>query len=461
MDSAATTDRPLSLFYSYSHKDEDFRSELGSHLSFLRRMNLAAEWHDRMIGAGDDWKRAIDLNLASADIILLLVSADFIASDYCWGEEMAKALAKHRAGKARVIPVILRPCHWTSTPIGRLQAVPKDGSPVSEWTNRDAAFYDIAVAVEGTIQELHEQRRRAAEEAQREAAEARQQAEATAAPADAPKPKPPSQPRRRGDVYIGVNPRDLPDVAVFKDFDEPWCPEMVLIPKGSFVMGSADDEEGREKNEGPQHRVTFDCRFALGRYSVTFEQYDHFCVDTGREKPSDDGAGRGRHPVINVSWQDAAAYCVWFAKASGKSYRLPSEAEWEYACRAGTTTRYSFGDKISRDQANFVYGVWRNFGTLLGSAKTADVGSYLSNPWGLYEMHGNVWEWVEDCWHHNYQDAPQDGSARGSDNPAVRVARGGSWDDFARLLRSAARNRCFPVSRNIRVGFRLAMTLTP
>ena len=178
MDSAAATDRPLSLFYSYSHRDEAFRCELGSHLSFLRRMNLTAEWYDRMIGAGDDWKRQIDRNLAAADIVLLLVSADFIDSDYCWGDEMTKALARHDCGEARVVPVILRPCRWTSTPLARLQAVPKDGRPVSEWTSRDAAFDDIAVAVERILQDLREQRRRVAEQARREP-EAKRRAEAS------------------------------------------------------------------------------------------------------------------------------------------------------------------------------------------------------------------------------------------------------------------------------------------
>ncbi|QLQ24890.1 MAG: TIR domain-containing protein [Dechloromonas sp.] len=173
--------KPLSLFYSYSHRDEAFREELEAHLAYLRRGKLIAEWHDRMIGAGDEWKQQIDHSLATADIVLLLVSADFIASDYCWGEEMTKALARHERGEARVIPVILRPCRWERTPLGRLQAVPKNARPVSEWPNRDAAFEDIASAIERTVEEWGEERLRAAGQAQREADEARQRAEAEAA----------------------------------------------------------------------------------------------------------------------------------------------------------------------------------------------------------------------------------------------------------------------------------------
>jgi hypothetical protein len=173
MADGANQEKPISLFYSYSHQDEVLRGELEAHLSFLRRSKLIAEWHDRMIGAGEEWKGQIDRQLAEADIILLLVSADFIASDYCWGEEMTKALARHQLGDARVIPVILRPCQWQRTPLGSLQAVPKDGKPVSEWPNHDVAFDQIAVAVERTVTDLQQQRRRAAEQAQQRAEEAR------------------------------------------------------------------------------------------------------------------------------------------------------------------------------------------------------------------------------------------------------------------------------------------------
>ena len=155
---------PISLFYSYSHRDEAFRQELEAHLSFLRRGNLIAEWHDRKIDAGDEWKAQIDHYIGTADIVLLLVSADFIASDYCWGEEMTKALARHERGEARVIPVILRPCRWTRTPLGKLQAVPKDAKAISEWSSRDAAFDDIATAIERTVEELRERRTRGEEE---------------------------------------------------------------------------------------------------------------------------------------------------------------------------------------------------------------------------------------------------------------------------------------------------------
>ncbi len=246
--------------------------------------------------------------------------------------------------------------------------------------------------------------------------------------------------------------RHLPDLAVFSD--APFAPEMVAVPAGTFLMGSPDTEEGRYEDEGPQHEVTIGARFGIGRYPVTFEEYDHFCAETGREKPIDRGWGRGRWPVINVSWQDAVAYVDWLNKSTGQRYRLPSEAEWEYACRAGTTTRYAFGDAISARQANFDGKV----------GKTTEVGAYPANAWGLYDMHGNVLEWVEDVWHDTYTNAPVDGSAwtdgEGIKSPRERVYRGGTWFNNPRLLRSAFRIRGHPDYRSGILGFRVARTLS-
>ena len=166
--------KPVSLFYSYSHKDEELRLRLETHLAALRRGGLIAEWHDRKLEPGDAWKDEIDRHLTSADIVLLLVSSDFIASDYCWGEEMNKALERHKRGEARVIPVILRHCDWRSTPLASLQAVPKDAKPIKSWPDEDEAFLDVVAAIKRSVQES---RRRAEEARQRAEDEARQRAE--------------------------------------------------------------------------------------------------------------------------------------------------------------------------------------------------------------------------------------------------------------------------------------------
>ena len=318
--------KPISLFYSYSHKDEELRLRLETHLAALRRGGLIAEWHDRKLEPGDAWKAEIDRHLTSADIVLLLVSSDFIASDYCWGEEMTKALARHARDEARVIPVILRHCHWRSTPLASLQAVPKDAKPIKSWPDEDEAFDDVVAAIERSVQEtrrrteeetraeeeareraleqargraLEQARGRAEEDARQRKArhqgeeEARQLAEEEARrqlEEDAGRRAEEQQQRAATQTSI---PSERAPGTVFRDIDAPWCPELVVIPAGSFVMGSPKDEAERRDAEGPQHRVTFASPFALGKFPVTFAEYDHFCVETGRAQPPDQISGRG------------------------------------------------------------------------------------------------------------------------------------------------------------------------
>ena len=170
---------------------------------------------------------------------------------------------------------------------------------------------------------------------------------------------------------------------------------------------------------------------------------------------SDRGWGRGGRPVIDVSWEDAEAYVAWLSRETGESYRLPSESEWEYAARAGTTTRYSWGQDVGRNRANC-----RDCGSRWDGDQTAPAGSFAANGWGLHDMHGNVWEWVADCWHENYARAPRDGTAWTSGgNCGRRVLRGGSWSNTPVYLRSANRNnlRCRRAQRRQR-GFRVSRT---
>ena len=246
---------------------------------------------------------------------------------------------------------------------------------------------------------------------------------------------------------------------VFRDCQH--CPEMVVVPAGSFRMGCLSGQ-GCFYFELPVHDVQV-ASFALGRYEVLFEEYDRFVAATGRESPPDGlpwedvGWGRGGRPVINVSWEDATAYAEWLSAETGQRYRLPSEAEWEYGARAGTTTAYSWGNAIGENRGNC-----DGCGSRWDNNQTAPAGSFAANAWGLHDMHGNVWEWVEDCWHESYAGAPADGSAwrRGGDC-GRRVLRGGSWSRYPRLLSSAYRLSTDVWGRTARVGFRLARTITP
>ena len=236
---------------------------------------------------------------------------------------------------------------------------------------------------------------------------------------------------------------------VFRDC--PTCPEMVVVPAGRFRMGCVSGRDC-EDDERPVHEVEVRS-FALGVYEVTFEEYDYFAAATGRDRPSDLGWGRGGRPVINVSWEDATAYAAWLSQETGEVYRLPSESEWEYSARVGSTTRYSWGDSIGRNRANCsgCGGRWDD------ANRTAPTGSFAANPWGLHDLNGNVWEWVEDCWHENYARAPRDGTAWTSgEDCRRRVLRGGSWQDNSGYLRSASRNRNVADLWHSSIGFRVA-----
>ena len=239
--------------------------------------------------------------------------------------------------------------------------------------------------------------------------------------------------------------------------DCPTCPQMVVIPTGSVLMGSPANEFGRDSDEGPQHRVTIGRAFAVGKYDVTFDEWSA-CVSgggcTSNPNPSDAGFGRGDRPVINVNWEDAQGYVSWLSKVTGQSYRLLTEAEWEYAARAGTDTAYSFGNDASQLGA---YGWY----TTNSNARTHPVGQKLPNGFGLYDMHGNVWQWVQDCYSDSYSGASMDGSANTTKRCGNRVLRGGSWYSIPRFLRSAIRNLNAPSGRGNYFGFRVARTLSP
>ena len=245
------------------------------------------------------------------------------------------------------------------------------------------------------------------------------------------------------------------------------CPEMVVVPPGKFVMGSSESEAGSTTDERPQRSVTFAKPFAVGRFAVTFDEWDA-CVAAGscRYRPSDQGWGRGGRPVIDINWDDAREYVWWLSNTTGKPYRLLSEAEREYVARAGTITAYWWGASFSLAMANYN----RNSShpsdatkfdprqpTVL--SKTVPANSFAPNPWGLYQVHGNVDEWVEDCWHDNYTGAPSDGTAWKVGNCTGHVLRGGSFGVNPLALRSAARSWSKAPDRLIYFSVRVARTL--
>lgn len=313
---------------------------------------------------------------------------------------------------------------------------------------------------------------------------------------DVPKPAPKleqpakvSKPRTLGVVKTraeSVPSKSYSAVPHFKDCAD--CPDMVVIPGGSFTMGSPKNEEHHSQNEEPSHTVQIHS-FAGGRYDVTRDEYAKFAQETGHDSGSscsnDDGelvVGKswrnpgfsqgGNHPVVCVSWDDAQAYVGWLSKKTGKKYRLLSEAEWEYAARAGTTTAFYTGDCINTSQANYLGNLSKAEADYYGleyyyecspqkgmyRKKTTPVGTFDSNGYGLYDMAGNVWQWTEDSWHDNYVGAPEDGSAW-RESSAHHVTRGGSWCCGVFYGRSASRVREEASARMNTTGFRVARNL--
>jgi formylglycine-generating enzyme required for sulfatase activity len=211
--------------------------------------------------------------------------------------------------------------------------------------------------------------------------------------------------------------------------DCPECPEVVLIPPGKFTMGSIE-----VPFEGPVHEVSIQKPFYIGRYEVTFDEWDACVADKGcTYRPDDRGLGRGRRPVTNVDWNDAKGYLAWLSRKTGKTYRLPTESEWEYAARASVTSAYSWGRVFEKDRANC------SGCTTQPHNSTIEVGSFKPNGFGIYDMAGNAAEWVEDCWSEGYRGAPGDGSASPKTSCPERVLRGGAFNNDPKYVRSAAR----------------------
>lgn len=240
----------------------------------------------------------------------------------------------------------------------------------------------------------------------------------------------------------------------FRDCINKECrnsPDMVVVPAGSFMMGAPEEDIMRDADESPQHQVTFKRPFAAGKFAVTFAEWDACVADGGCSayRPADEEWGRGDHPVINVNWHHAKAYAAWLSKKTGKTYRLLTEAEREYVTRAGTTTKYWWGDTVTNGQANY-YG---------SQPRTVPVKSFQPNPWGFYQVHGNVWEWCEDSWHPSYTGAPGDGSAWTDVRADSRVLRGGAWFVVPRRLRASVRYWFKADNRSNYIGFRVARAL--
>ena len=248
------------------------------------------------------------------------------------------------------------------------------------------------------------------------------------------------------------------------------CPPMIVIPAGKFSMGSTEKESGRVATEGPQHVVTIARPFALGKYEVTFDDWEACVADKRCNRLDDSGFGRGKRPVINVAYEDAGYYIIWLSEKTGQKYRLPTEAEWEYAARAGSDAPRFWGGAndhacqyanvfTAKTMAKYKDADRSAFKCDDGYVETAPVGKFKPNAFGLHDMLGNVWEWVQDCWNASYVGAPADGSLWDTGECTKRVVRGGGWYYGPSNVRAARRVQTAPTRRSNDLGFRVARAL--
>jgi formylglycine-generating enzyme required for sulfatase activity len=460
------------LFISYSHVDRGWVERLQKMIRPLVRSEALRLWDDSQIPAGAKWKVEIEKALASAKVALLLVSDDFLASEFVINKELPPLLRAAEHEGLCILWVCLGPCLYEATPIHEYQAVLPPGEPLEALSpvQQKAALKSIAVAIRDALSSV-------VAPAQ-DPAQTPDPAQAQPRPVPTPAPSSPAAPtakdasrlqrfatntcllRQEGGRW-SMERRPLQVEGYREDLGGGVALTMVKIAAGSFLMGSPEDEPERSEAEGPQHQVTLGS-FFMAQTLITQAQWRAVAgwQKVGRDLEPEPSKFKGANrPVEQVSWFDALEFCCRLGQRTGQRYGLPSEAQWEYACRAGSTTPFHFGGTLTPElasyKANYVYG---NVPKGTCREQTIDVASFPANGWGLHDMHGNVWEWCEDHWHDSYHFAPGDDQpwlipAAADGQP--RLLRGGSWNNDPRNCRSAFRGYGHPVNRDFSLGFRV------
>lgn len=458
------------LFISYSHVDRGWVVRLQTMIRPLVRSEALRLWDDSQIPAGAKWKVEIEKALASAKVALLLVSDDFLASEFVTNKELPPLLRAAEEEGLCILWVCLGPCFYEATPIHEYQAVLPPGEPLEALSpvQQKAALKTIAGAIRAALR---------SEVAAAQVPPAQVQPRPVPAPLPAPTastaaPAPTDSSRlqlfptstcllRQEGGRWSMERRRLQVQGYREDLGGEVALTMVKIPAGSFLMGSPEDEPERLEREGPQHEVTLGS-FFMAQTPITQAQWRVVAgwQKVGRDLKPDPSRFKGaKRPVEQVSWFDALEFCRRLSQRTGQRYGLPSEAQWEYACRAGSTTPFHFGAMLTPEVANYdCNSVYENGPKGTYREQTIDVASFPANGWGLHDMHGNVREWCEDHWHDSYNFAP------GDDQPWLipaaadderRLLRGGSWFSFPGYCRSAFRNYPYPGDSGSYNGFRV------
>jgi len=458
---------PLQTFIIYARADEAHKNELLRHLkgTLIASGDLRV-WQDGNLLPGEDWEKSIKKNLKNSGLVLVLVSSDSLGSDFINTEELRMALEQRSEGRTTVVPIILRSCLWSSHPILRgLQGLPKNMKPVKSYADPDEAWTEVLEGLERILVEIREKIEHPEEKppapppplAEDPAEEAawkmaiRLDVEAAYRHylEDFPKGKYAAEAQKRIAALTAkvIMPQlEIPEPQPLIR-DCPDCPEMVFVKGGTFMMGSEDGEE----EEKPVHQVTL-LDFYIGKYPVTFEEYDRFCEATKHPSPKDVAWRRGRYPVIKINWEDATEYCIWLSEKTKKKYRLPTEAEWEFAARGGVKSRgFKFSNKTDSKEIKFE----KNLHT-----QTHIVSKNPPNELGLFDMiGGNVWEWCSDLFEDYSNRVQKKFPEYSRDHYHDRIVRSGGFFLDARGTRFAYRWHYEPTMRFDSLGFRLALSL--
>jgi|CXWL01.1.fsa_nt_gi formylglycine-generating enzyme required for sulfatase activity len=404
----------VDVFVSYKKEDQELAAGV---IAALNAEGYSAWWDDRLAPA-EHWDEKIEQEISSARAVLVLwtplsVKSQWVRSEAEYGKKFGK-----------LVPVTLRTCELPIA-FSLVQAV-----DLTHWSGKrdDRNWMRLTAWLRDLVEGA--------------------QALSTFGEEVAPRG---SDWRAVYGKHVNGEPildgkavtRSAPAGTLFKD--GPSLPLMNVVAGGTFTMGAPAGEVDSHVSERPQRQLSVAGPFALGIYPVTFEEWDAaIAAGAVSHRPTDMGFGRGRIPAVNISWTDAQNFVQGLCRLTGESYRMPSEAEWEYACRAGTSGAYSFADQCTQAVATF------------GAKRPTPVGLYAANRFGLYDMHGNVREWVADLWHDNYDAAPVDAIAWTAGHGAMRVTRGGGWVDTAKFLRSASRGRAGAGERCGFIGLRVA-----
>jgi len=419
-------DQHIKVFIAYARKDTNYMRELRNNLIPLERNGTIKIWCDTEINPGTEWDKNIKNNLQNADIILVLVSSNLFASDYFYGVELPEALKRHHSGEASIIPVILRKCAWDLTELRDLQALPEGGKPIRSWQDKAEAYTNVVRGVNKNIQQIRQKRIDAIKRKEAELkAEQKKKVE-----------------EKKLQEDINKHLIKLEELKAIREklpeSLQELIKDMIYVEGGIFEMGSSKGPS----QEAPVHKVKVNS-FRIGKYPVTWEQWTEIMGKKRNQRRC-----YGEYPVERVNWYECQDFIKKLNQITGESFRLPTEAEWEFAAKGGKKSKnYEYSGSNDIKEVAWYRGSRRR--------NTSTVGKLAPNELGIFDMSGGVWEWCSD-WSEldYYKDSPMN-NPKGPDLGKEKSIRGGSWREILRNNRISVRGYYDPSKSSDDIGFRL------